>query len=249
MFDLTGKVALVTGGNGGLGLGMALGLQKAGAKIAIAARNKAKAADALAELGADALFIETDLADQAACHAVVDACARHFGRLDILVNNAGMSVRRAPQEFTEAEWRQVMAVNLDAPFYLSQAAHKHFKAAGQGKIVNIGSVMSVTANAYATPYATSKAGIMNMSKALAVAWAGDNIQVNTILPGWIDSELTINARAQVPGLHDAILARVPAARWGVPQDLAGTAVFLASSASDFVTGAELAVDGGYLARA
>ena len=160
-----------------------------------------------------------------------------------------MSVRRAPQEFTEAEWRQVMAVNLDAPFYLSQAAHKHFKAAGQGKIVNIGSVMSVTANAYATPYATSKAGIMNMSKALAVAWAGDNIQVNTILPGWIDSELTINARAQVPGLHDAILARVPAARWGVPQDLAGTAVFLASSASDFVTGAALAVDGGYLARA
>ena len=249
MFDLTGKVALVTGGNGGLGLGMALGLREAGARIAIAARNRAKAAEALAALGEGTIFIETDLADQTTCHTMVDECARELGRLDILINNAGMSIRKSPQDFTEAEWRQVMAVNIDAAFYASQAAYKHFKAAGQGKIINIGSVMSVTANAYATPYATSKAAIMNMSKALAVAWAGDNIQVNTILPGWIDSELTLNARAQVPGLHDAILARVPAARWGVPKDLAGTAVFLASSASDFVTGAALAVDGGYLAGA
>ena len=249
MFDLTGRVALITGGNGGLGLGMAKGLQQAGARVAIAGRNRAKAESALAELGPEAIFLETDLADQATCHRLVDECARQLGGLHILINNAGIAVRKAPQDFTEAEWRSVMAVNVDAAFYASQAAHKHMKAAGGGKVINIGSVMSVTANPYAAPYATSKAAIMNMSKALAVAWASDNIQVKAILPGWIDSELTVSARAQVPGLHDAILARVPAGRWGSPRDLAGTAVFLASAASDFVTGASLIVDGGYLARA
>jgi 2-deoxy-D-gluconate 3-dehydrogenase len=249
LFDLSGKVALVTGGNGGIGLGMAIGLRNAGARVAIVGRNAAKASTALAALGEGAIFIETDLADQAKCHAMVAQCVEKLGRLDILINNAGTSIRKSPQDFSEEEWRSVMAVNLDAAFYASQAAYTHFKAAGAGKIINIGSVMSVTASAYAAPYAASKAGIMNLSKALAVSWAGDNIQVNAILPGWIDSELTQNARAQVPGLHDSVLARVPAGRWGKPSDLAGTAVFLASHASDFVTGAAIPVDGGYLSRA
>ncbi len=249
MFDLSEKVALVTGGNGGIGLGMAKGLHAAGARIAIAGRNAAKAEAALAELGEGAIFIETDLADQATCHAMVAECVARMGRLDILVNNAGSSVRKSPQDFTEAEWRSVMAVNIDAPFYCAQAAYHAFKQVGGGKIINIGSVMSVTASAYAAPYAASKAAIMNLSKALAVSWAGDNIQVNAILPGWFDSELTQNARAQVPGLHDAVLARVPVGRWGVPAELAGTAVYLASHASDFVTGTAITVDGGYLARA
>jgi 2-deoxy-D-gluconate 3-dehydrogenase len=180
---------------------------------------------------------------------MVAECVAQLGRLDILVNNAGTSIRKPPQNFTEAEWRSVMGVNLDAAFYASQAAYPHFKTAGGGKIINIGSVMSVTASAYAAPYAASKAAIMNLSKALAVSWAADNIQVNAVLPGWIDSELTQTARSQVPGLHDSVLARVPAGRWGEPSDLAGTAVFLASRASNFVTGTAIPVDGGYLSRA
>jgi 2-deoxy-D-gluconate 3-dehydrogenase len=248
LFDLSGKVALVTGGNGGIGLGMAKGLREAGARVAIAGRNAAKAAAALAELGEGAIFIETNLADQATCHAMVAQCAERLGRLDILVNNAGILVRKPPQDVSEAEWRGVMAVNIDAAFYACQAAYREMKKLGGGKIINIGSVMSVTASAYAAPYAASKAAIMNLSKALAVSWAADNIQVNAVLPGWIDTELTQGARAQVQGLNEAILARVPAGRWGNPSDLAGTAVFLASGASDFVTGAAIPVDGGYLSR-
>ncbi len=249
MFDLSGKVALITGGNGGIGLGMAKGLHQAGARVAIVGRNAIKAQAALLELGEGAIFIESDLADQTVCFAVVADCVAQFGRLDIVVNNAGTSIRKPPQDFTEGEWRSVMAVNIDAAFYVAQAAYPHFKAVGGGKIINIGSVMSVTASAYAAPYAASKAAIMNLSKALAVSWAADNIQVNAVLPGWIDSELTQKARAQVAGLHDAVLARVPAGRWGEPSDLAGTGVFLASRASDFVTGAAIPVDGGYLSRA
>jgi 2-deoxy-D-gluconate 3-dehydrogenase len=249
LFDLTGRVALITGGNGGIGLGMAIGLHNAGARIAIAGRNKAKAAAALQALGGDTIFIEADVTKKAACIQMIAEATAKFGSVDILVNNAGTTVRKPPQDLTEADWNLVMDTNLNSAFFACQAVYPGMKAKGFGKIINIGSVMSLGGSPYAAPYAASKAAIMNLSKALATSWAPDNIQVNSILPGWIDTELTIGARTQVAGLNEAVLARTPAARWGEPSDLAGTAVFLASKASDFVTGAAIPVDGGYMSRA
>ena len=252
MFDLTGRVAFITGGNGGIGLGMAKGLAAAGASVVIAGRNKAKAKTALAEiaaLGGRAEFAELDVLQDASCKQAIDGAAKRCGRLDILVNNAGTSIRKPPQELSAQDWHQVMDTNLTAAFLCAQAAYPHMVKAGGGKIINIGSMMSVFASSYAAPYAASKGGIVQMARALAVAWAKDNIQVNIILPGWIDTELTRTAREQVPGLHDKVLGRTPAQRWGKPEDFAGIAVFLASPASDFITGAAIAVDGGYSAQA
>ncbi len=247
-FDLKGKVAFITGGNGGIGLGMAKGLAAAGAIVVIAGRNKTKAQSALAalkSLGATAEFVELDVLKETSCKQAVADTAQKFGRLDILVNNAGTSVRKQPQDLTAEDWHLVMDTNLTSAFFCSQAAYPHMLRAGGGKIINIGSMMSVFASSYATPYATSKGGIVQMARSMAVAWAKDNIQVNTILPGWIDTDLTRTAREQVPGLHEKVLARTPAARWGCPDDFAGIAVFLASAASNFVTGAAIPVDGGY----
>jgi 2-deoxy-D-gluconate 3-dehydrogenase len=247
-FDLSGRVALVTGGNGGIGLGMARGMADAGATVVIAGRNKAKAESALAELRAvdpKADFIEIDVLKEESCRAAVQTVAAKFGRLDILVNNAGTSVRKPPEELTAADWHLVMDTNVTSAFLCSQAVYPHMKKVGGGKIINIGSMMTIFASSYAAPYASSKGAIVQMARSFAVAWAKDNIQVNSILPGWIDTELTKKAREQVPGLHDRVLARTPAQRWGAPGDFAGIAVFLASPASDFLTGTAIPVDGGY----
>lgn len=247
-FDLRGRVALVTGGNGGIGLGMAKGLAGAGATVVIAGRNKAKANAALTELRAidsRADFVEIDVLKEESCRGAVNAVADKSGRLDILVNNAGTAVRKPPEELTAAEWHLVMDTNVTSAFLCSQAVYPHMKKAGAGKIINIGSMMTIFASSYAAPYASSKGAIVQMARSFAVAWAKDNIQVNSILPGWIDTELTKKAREQVPGLHDRVLARTPAARWGVPGDFSGIAVFLASPASDFLTGTAIPVDGGY----
>jgi len=248
LFDLTGKVALVTGGNGGIGLGMAHGLAQAGASLALAGRNAAKAETALAELaaaGARAEFVAGDVTRAADCRALVEQTVARFGRLDILVNNAGTAIRKMPQDYSEAEWREVLDTNLTGAFLCSQAAYPAMVAAGGGKIINIGSMMSLFGAPYATPYAASKGGIVQMTRALATAWAKDDIQVNAVLPGWIDTDLTRTARRQVEGLHDRVVARTPAGRWGVPADLAGVAVFLAGPGSDFVTGTAIPVDGGF----
>ena len=251
-FDLTGRVALVTGGNGGIGLGMAKGLAGAGAAIAIAGRNQAKAQKALTELralGAKADFIAIDVLDEESCRRAVGQAAERFGRLDILVNNAGTTVRKQPQDLSAEEWRQVMDTNLTGAFICAQAAYPHMVRGGGGKIINVGSMMSIFAAPYAAPYSASKGGIVQMGRALAIAWAKDNIQVNAILPGWIDTDLTRRAREQVAGLNERVLTRTPAARWGAPDDFAGIAVFLASPASDFVTGAAIPIDGGYSIQA
>jgi 2-deoxy-D-gluconate 3-dehydrogenase len=248
IFSLQNRVAFVTGGNGGIGLGMAKGLGAAGAAVVIAGRNKQKAQSALAELrsvGAQAEFIELDALEEASCHQAVQRAVERFGRLDILVNNAGTTVRKQPEELTVQEWHLVMDTNLTSAFLCSQAAYPHMVRAGGGKIINIGSMMSVFASSYATPYAASKGGIVQLAKSLAVAWAKDNIQVNAILPGWIDTDLTRKAREQVQGLNERVLARTPAQRWGMPDDFAGIAVFLAAPASNFITGAAIPVDGGY----
>ena len=248
LFDLTGKVAVVTGGNGGIGLGMALGMAEAGAAVVLAGRDAAKAETALAELaarGATARFIAADVTQGQACRDLVAETLAQFGRLDILVNNAGTSIRKMPQDYTEAEWHHVLDTNLTGAFLCSQAAYPAMKQAGGGKMINIGSMMSLFGAPYATPYAASKGGIVQMTRALATAWAKDHIQVNAVLPGWIDTELTRTARRQVEGLHDRVETRTPAGRWGVPADLAGIAVFLAGKGSDFVTGAAIPVDGGF----
>jgi len=244
LFDLKGKTALVTGGNGGIGLGMAQGLAAAGAKVAIAGRDKTKNKEALKILPG-AVAVEADLKDEKACRAMVEEAAQRLGRLDILVNNAGTNVRKRPEEYSLEEWKFVLDTNLTSAFVASQAAYPHMKRAGGGKIVNIGSMMSIFGAAFVAPYGASKGGIVQLTRALACAWARDNIQVNAVLPGWIDTALTQRARKDIPGLQENVLRRTPAGRWGEPQDLSGIAVFLSSKASDFITGTAIPVDGGY----
>jgi 2-dehydro-3-deoxy-D-gluconate 5-dehydrogenase len=250
-FDLGGRVAIVTGGNGGLGLGMARGLAEAGAAIAIAARDEAKGQAAVAALSASGFqcrFYALQAAASSSCRAMVDRVVGDFGRCDILINNAGTTVRKRPEQLSEDDWRQVLDVNLGGALFCAQAVYPHMKAAGRGKIVNIGSMYSIFGGPVVAAYAASKGGLVQLTRSLASAWAADNIQVNAILPGWLNTDLTRSAREQIEGLHEAVLARTPAGRWGEPDDMAGAAVFFSSSASDFVTGALLAVDGGYSAR-
>lgn len=248
LFNLKGRVAVVTGGNGGIGLGMAKGMASIGASIVVAGRNADKAADAVKQLqamGAEATFIPVDVSEDKSCADLIAASAAHFGRLDILINNAGINNRKQPDEYEMSEWREVLDVNLNSAFACCQAAYPEMQKAGGGKIINIGSMYSLFGGAYTVPYAASKGGIVQMTKGLAAAWAKDKIQVNAVLPGWIDTELTQNARRVVDGLHDNVLRRTPAGRWGDINDMAGIAAFLASPGSDFVTGTAIPVDGGY----
>jgi 2-dehydro-3-deoxy-D-gluconate 5-dehydrogenase len=248
MFDLTGRVALVTGGNGGIGLGMARGLAKAGARVVVAARNADKSSAAVRELkalGSDAFALTLDVTDEAAVQATVDGVVQRCGRVDILVNNAGINIRKPAHELALAEWKEVIETNLTSAFVCSRAVHAPMKRSGGGKIINIGSMLSIFGASFAPAYGASKGGVVQLTKSLAVAWASDNIQVNAVLPGWIDTDLTKRAREQLQGLHERVLARTPAARWGAPVDFEGIAVFLSSTASDFITGVALPVDGGY----
>jgi 2-deoxy-D-gluconate 3-dehydrogenase len=249
-FHLSGKVAIVTGGNGGIGLGMARGLAQAGAAIAVVGRNAAKSDAAVAELkrcGADAISVAADFSDKDAVEGMSERIRRQLGRIDILINNAGISIRKPPHVLDLAEWNAVLTTNLTSAFLCSQAVYPAMQQAGGGKIINIGSMMSIFGAGFAAAYAASKGGLVQFTRACACAWAADNIQVNAVLPGWIDTELTQRARLEIGGLHDRVLARTPAARWGTAADMAGIAVFLSSAASDFVTGAAIPVDGGYSA--
>ena len=248
LFDLGDRVALVTGGTSGIGLGMARGLAEAGATLVLGARDAAKAEAALRTLGRarrESVFLPVDVADQLACEHLVAQTVERFGRLDVLVNNAGTSVRRLPQDLAPEEWHQVIETNLSSAFYCARAAYPTFRDQGGGKVINVGSMLSLFGAWFAAAYGASKGGLVQLTKSLAVAWAPDNIQVNAVLPGWIDTDLTRGARAVVEGLHDRVLQRTPARRWGEPDDLRGVAVFLASAASDFVTGTAIPVDGGY----
>lgn len=247
-FDLSGKVALVTGGNGGIGKGIALGLARAGANIAVVARNQDKSASAVAELealGIQAVGIRCDVTDVDDVDTAVAACVERFGGLDIVVNNSGVNVRKLPHELDLAEWQTVIDVNLTGVFLMSKAAYPEMVKRGGGKVINIGSMMSIFAHETLAPYAASKGGVVQFTKACASAWAKENIQVNTIMPGWIATDMTETLRINVPERYETIRARTPAQRWGRPDELAGTAVFLATSASDFVTGTAIPVDGGY----
>ena len=248
LFDLTGKVAVVTGGNGGIGLGIAMGLAGAGANIVIAARSVEKTAQALEDirtLGVEAHGITVDVTQEPAIQRMVTSTIDHMGRLDILVNNSGIAVRAQPQELTSAQWDSVMDVNLRGAFLASKEAYAQMVKAGGGKVINVGSMYSIFGSDWGSPYAASKGGLVQLTKSLAVAWAKDNIQVNAVLPGWIVTDLTRGIQDADPNRYDNISRRIPTGRWGEPSELAGAAVFLASTASDYVTGATLAVDGGY----
>jgi 2-deoxy-D-gluconate 3-dehydrogenase len=248
VFQLKNKVAIVTGGNGGIGLGMARGLALAGARVVVAARNIEKSAAAVAELrrlGSDSVAMSVDVREDASVKALVAGTLERCGRVDILVNNAGTNVRKAPQELAIEEWRLVIDTNLTGAFLCSRAVHEPMRRAGGGKIINIGSMFSIFGAGFAAAYGASKGGVVQLTRSLAVAWAADNVQVNAVLPGFIDTDLSREARRQIPGLHDRATARTPAGRWGTADDVAGIAVFLAAAASDFITGAVIPVDGGY----
>ena len=251
LFDLSGKVAIVTGGNGGIGLGMARGLAAAGAKVAVVGRNVEKTGAAsrqvAEESGVETLAVTADVSVEDQCARIASEVSGRFGRIDILFNNAGINIRKPPHEMSLDEWHQVMDVNLTSAFLLSKATYPAMKAAGGGKVVNVGSMTSIFGSSFAPAYAASKGAIVQLTKSQALAWAADNIQVNAILPGWFDTDLTRAAREQIAGMHERVLARIAAGRWGVPDDMAGTAIWLASPASDYVTGVAIAVDGGYTA--
>jgi 2-deoxy-D-gluconate 3-dehydrogenase len=240
---LAGKVALITGATSGIGFAIAERFAAEGARLLLTGRNAAEGEKLAKRL--DAHFIAGDVTERALADRLAEETVKRFGRIDILINNAGMSIRKPPHELELAEWSKVIDTNLTSAFVCSKAAYPALKASGHGKVINIGSMMSIFGASFATAYAASKGGIVQFSRACANAWAPDNIQVNAILPGWIDTDLTKGARQQVAGLHERVLARTPAARWGAIDDFAGITVFLASSASDFVTGTAIPVDGGY----
>ena len=248
MFDLSGRVALVTGGNGGIGLGLARGLARCGAAVMVAGRDAAKNAAAVQELsalGAKADSVVADITDEAAVAAMVDETAVRLGGLDILVNNAGTNIRRRPEDYRLEDWRTVIDTNLTSAMLASRAAHPHLKRGGRGRVINNGSMLSIFGLPFHIAYAASKGGVVQFTKSLAVAWAADGITVNALLPGWIDTDLTRKARTDMAGLNDNVLARTPMKRWGDPRDFEGVAAFLASDASAFITGTAIPVDGGF----
>lgn len=248
LFDLSGKTALVTGGNGGIGLGIAQGLVNAGASVAIAGRNAEKnaaALESLQALGGKVTAIIADVTVPADIERMVKTTAEELGGVDILIANAGMNFRKRPEEYSLTEWHTIMDTNLTGIFVCCQAVYPFMQQRGGGKIVTIGSLTSLFGLDVAAVYAASKGAVVQLTSSLAMAWAKDNIQVNAILPGWIDTDLTRRARTISSVLHDNVVKGTPAGRWGKPEDLAGTAIFYASAASNFVTGTALLVDGGF----
>jgi len=246
-FGLEGKVAIVTGGNGGIGRGIAIGLADAGADIVIAARNEEKTSrvvDEIKVIGRRCLGVRCDVQKREDIRTTIENTLKEFGTVNILVNNAGISRGGPPQSIPEETWDDVVDTNLKTVFLFSQAVHPALVAAGGGKIVNIGSEYSIFGSAFALPYAASKGGVIQLTKSLAVAWAGDNIQVNAIIPGWVRTDMTAPIFSIEP-FYKTIVQRTPAGRFAEPEEMAGAAVFLASEASDFITGQSIPVDGGY----
>jgi 2-dehydro-3-deoxy-D-gluconate 5-dehydrogenase len=248
LFDLTGRVAVVTGANTGIGQGLAIALAAAGADVALVGRSPAdETAERVRAAGRRAAIIGADLSAIAPVQEVVDRTIGELGGLDILVNNAGIIRRGDPLEFSEEDWDAVIDTNLKSVFFLCQAAARHMVTKGRGKIINIASMLSFQGGIRVPSYTASKSGVAGLTKLLANEWAPKGINVNAIAPGYIATNNT--AALQADELRNRqILDRIPAGRWGKPSDLAGAVVFLASGASDYVQGHILAVDGGWLAR-
>lgn len=248
LFDLTGKVAMVTGGSTGLGAGMALGLAAAGADLLLVDRaTPDETAEAVRSSGRTALALTADLSALPAIQEVVRRGVETFGRIDILVNNAGI-IRRTPAiDFSESDWDDVMAINARTVFFLSQAVARDMMPRKAGKIINVASLLSFSGGVTVPSYAASKGAVAQITKALANEWAQYGLNINAIAPGYMITNNTANLRKD-PERTRSISERIPAGRWGTPEDLQGAAVFLASRASDYVNGHVLLVDGGWMAR-
>jgi 2-deoxy-D-gluconate 3-dehydrogenase len=249
MFDLSGKVAVVTGGNGGIGRGIALGLAEAGAAVAILARNEEKnrsVMDELANAGVPAIAIKLDVTRRDDLRPAMEEVERKLGPVSVLVNNAGIAIMGSVLNFRAEDWDRVIETNLNSCFFLSQIAAQSMVARKQGKIINIASEYSLFGAQSIIPYGAAKGALVQVTKTMAIELAPHNIQVNAILPGWIETDMTVVAQSG-PWFKEIIM-RTPAGRFGKPEDTAGAAVFLASHASDFVTGSIVYVDGGYAIR-
>jgi 2-deoxy-D-gluconate 3-dehydrogenase len=250
LFDLTGRVAVVTGGNGGIGRGIALGLAGAGASVAILGRNQEKNDRVLAELkaiGLPSLAVKTDLTHREELEPALNQVEGKLGPIAILVNNAGnVSVSGGVLNEKAEDWDNVIETHLNAAFLLSKLAARSMVSQKRGKIINIGSMYSYFGSGVVPSYSAAKGAIVQLTKSMAIELAPYSIQVNAIAPGWVETEMT--APVLTMPMNDEILARTPAGRWGQPEEIAGTAVYLASQASDFVTGATIRVDGGYAIR-
>ncbi|MGH7779233.1 MAG: SDR family NAD(P)-dependent oxidoreductase [Candidatus Binataceae bacterium] len=250
MFDLEGRVAVVTGGNGGIGRAIAMGLAEAGAAVAILARDEEKnraTVDGLEKLGVRATAIKLDVTDRAALAPAIAEAERALGPIDILVNNAGISIQRSALKHAAADWDRVLETNLHSCFFLSQIAARSMASRGTGgKIINIASEYARFGGAGVVSYSAAKGGLVQLTKTMAIEFAPRNIQVNAIVPGWIKTDMTVPA--QSGPFYQEVLTRTPAGRFGEPQEMAGTAIFLASHASDFVTGAIVYADGGFAIR-
>ena len=248
-FTLDGKVAIVTGGNGGIGRGIALGLASAGAAVAILARNEDKNRAVIEELkaaGARAHAVRLDVTDRAALRPAFEEVERKLGPVAILVNNAGIALPGGSLKVAVESWDRVIETNLNSSFLLSQIAAQAMAPRRAGKIINIASEYAHFGNGIAPSYAASKGALVQLTKSMAIELAPHNIQVNVIVPGWIESDMTAPIKSRP--FYDEILKRTPAGRFGTPEECAGAAIFLSASASDFVTGATIVVDGGYAIR-
>ena len=247
-FSLEGKIALVTGANTGLGQGIAVALAEAGADIAAAGIvEAAETGEKVRALGRRFLNLEANLISIDPVERLVKETVAGLGGLDILVNNAGLIRRADAVDFSEKDWDDVMNVNIKSAFFMSQAAGRHFIAQGSGKIINIASMLSFQGGIRVPSYTASKSGVLGLTRLLANEWARFNINVNAIAPGYFATDNTQALRCDEKRSAE-ILGRIPAGRWGMPEDLGGAAVFLASAASDYVNGFTVAVDGGWLAR-
>lgn len=251
LFNLSGNVAVITGGNGGLGRSIAIGLAEAGASVAIFGRNEDKNKNTLAELkaiGVKAMALKIDITKRTELAPAIKKVEQELGGISILVNNAGIAVLSGGiLNETEEEWDSVIETQLKAVFLLSKLVAKSMVNNKKGKIINIGSMYSFFGSGIIPSYSTAKGAIIQLTKSMAIELAPYNIQVNTIAPGWFETDMTAVVKT-MPVMNDEIIQRTPAGRWGQPKELAGTAVFLASKASDFVTGETIRVDGGYAIR-
>jgi 2-dehydro-3-deoxy-D-gluconate 5-dehydrogenase len=246
-FSLDGKVALITGGNSGLGRAIALAMRDHGVRVAVAGRRECRNLEVLGELGTQHAAHDVDVADEESVRLAIDAIVERFGRLDILVNNAGLGQRASVMELERTAWQRVLDTNLTGAFLCTKYAARQMKKQGAGKIINVASIYGLVApsKGLQVAYTVSKHALIGLTKVNAVELMPLGIQVNAIAPGWFFSEMTEDLRGTP--FEEAALRRIPAARWGQTGDLVGTCLYLASSASDFVTGAVIPIEGGYLA--